>query len=160
MPGLAAILLSRTAIEAYLVLAAALVLFGLKSSYDERRRDEARAEFAPVMTACDTSLQAKSIKACTAAITQAAADLAQAKANGALLERRIGEQNDAIQRQAAAIAKAKAASAAANKQADDDAAFYAERLKGLRQNLEHPSGDPNADADRLLRDLARRLRGH
>lgn len=158
---LAAIFLSRTALEVYAVIALALFALGLKHNYDEHRRDEGRAEFAAVATACHDALTADSPSSCAAAIGQTVADNAQLKTNVDGLQKTIDTQNLSLQRLADAGNRARANAAAASKQAEANAADYAKRQEALRPNIEQPAKDPNADADRILRALAiDRLRGH
>jgi len=154
MPFLLPLLTSRLFLEFLALAALVLFAFGLKHSYDERRRSEGRAEFAAVSVACADELAAHTPKECALAVRQSVADGAQLKSNNATLAATIGRQNDAVKGLADAGTKARAAALAAQKQSDDDAVFYAERLAGLKQNLQYPSKEPNADADRILRALA------
>lgn len=140
--------------------ALALFLLGLKAAYDhghEQRGYAKRAdEDAPLTAICEGLKLGTS--QCAGALRQSLADVAQLRANVDGLEKTLREQTLASQRLADAGTRARAAAAAAQKQADDDALFYAERLKDLRARIDHPSEDPNADADRVLRDYARELR--
>lgn len=140
-----------------------LAFFGAKAGYDNKHEAigaaRVTAKDAPVMALCTEPLRASRPPDCAAAIRQAVADVAQLKQNNAALTAMIGQQNAALAKLGDATAKARAAATAANKEADDNAVFYTERLKGLRENLDHPSGDPNADTDRILRALAIDRRG-
>jgi hypothetical protein len=116
--------------------------------------DVQKAADAPVMLLCQTPLNAHGAKDCAAKIQQSVADVATLAANNHDLTATIGRQNDAMNTLALAGIKARADARAAQKQSDDDAEFYVQRLQGLKQNLQYPSKEPNADADRILRALA------
>jgi len=141
-------------VYAVMALGAVAVFGGFVLHERTAGADGQKAADAPVMMLCQTPLQAHGVKDCVAKIQQTVADLAQEKQNNATLTTTVGHQNTAVSALTDAAARAKAAADAANKQADDDAVFYAERLAGLKQNLANPSKDPNADTDRILRALA------
>jgi len=141
-------------VYAVMALGAVAVFGGFVLHERTAGADGQKAADAPVMMLCQTALQAHGVKDCAAKIQQTVADLAQEKQNNATLTTTVGHQNTAVSALTDAAARAKAAADAANKQADDDAVFYAERLQGLKQNLANPSKDPNADTDRILRALA------
>src|SRR5579862_3546036 len=114
----------------------------------------AQADDAPVMALCKAPIGAFTTKGCAQSITQSFADVATLKANNKTLTDSIAAANQKVQAFAVAAAKAKASADAANKQADEDATFFTERLESLKSSLAHPSADPNADTDRILRALA------
>jgi hypothetical protein len=117
--------------------------------------DVQKAADAPVMLLCQTPLNAHGVKDCAAKMQQSIADVATLTTNNKTLTDSIAAANAKVQTFADAAKQAKAAADLANKQADEDAAFFTQRLLTLKANLQHPSENPNADADRILRDYAR-----
>jgi hypothetical protein len=99
---LARILLSRTALEIYGLLAIALFLHGMKHAYDERRRDEGRVE---IQAKFDAYKNAATKRATYLALLWSAS-LDKIDTESRKRQEAEGERNQAFAQRAAALSRA------------------------------------------------------